>query len=138
MLTRRVGSVLLVVQGSAAPSDPDWAECLEILQPFVAIARVLVLTEGEGPDASQRQRLSAVIGRHPIRVAIMTDSAKVRFIVASLALFIRRIRCFMRNDLSAAFEHLDLTLAEIDQLTRNIETMQAQIMPPTSTSSASV
>jgi hypothetical protein len=137
MLTRRVGSVLLLVQGSTPPSDREWNECLEILQPFVAIARVLVLTQGGGPDPSQRKRLSAVIGRHPVRVAILTDSVKVRFIVASVALFIRRIRCFMLSDMSVAFAHLDLTAAEIDQLRRNIEEMQPQILPPPSSSSAS-
>jgi hypothetical protein len=128
MLTRRIGSVLLVVQGSAPPSDSEWNESLEILRPFVAIARVLVLTEGGGPDPSQRKRLSAVIGGNPIRVAILTNSAKVRFIGASIAFFIRRIRCFMLSDTSAAFKHIDLTVAEIDQLTGNIRDMQDQLI----------
>lgn len=138
MLTRKVGSVLLLVQGLASPSDAEWKECLDILRPFVAAARVLVVTEGGGPTPMQRKRLSALIGEYPIRAAIVTDSVKVRFIVASVALFIRRIRCYTRSDIRSAFRHLDLTLTEIDQLTRNIDDMQTHISASTFISSAPV
>jgi hypothetical protein len=134
MLTRRVGSVLLLVQGAESPTEAEWSECLDVLRPFVDSARVLVVTDGGGPNPSQRRRLSELIDGNPMRAAIVTDSIKVRFIVSSVALFIQRIRSFAMNEMAAAFRHLDLNSVEIEQITQAIEDMRPHVGSRMSTS----
>ena len=127
MLTRRVGNVLLLLQGPEPFADAEWSECLEILRPFVAQAKALVVTRGAGPTPAQRKRLSEVIGKYPMRAAIVTDSVKVYFIVSSVALFMPRIRSFRFSEFSEAFAHLGLTPTEIDQVRRNLAEMREQV-----------
>jgi hypothetical protein len=133
MATRRVGSILLLLQGPWQPTDQEWDECLDILRPFVSIAKALVVTAGGGPTPAQRERLSAVIGKCPLRAAVVTDSIKVHFIVSTVALFIRRIRSFGSAKLGDAFLHLDLTSAEMALVLRNLAEMRAEAVAWTST-----
>jgi hypothetical protein len=126
MATRRVGSILLLLQGSEQPTDQEWDECLDMLRPFVSIAKALVVTAGGGPTPAQRERLSTVIGKCPLRAAIVTDSMKVHFIVSTVALFIRRIRSFGSAKLGDAFMYLDLTSAEIALVMSNLAEMRAE------------
>jgi hypothetical protein len=127
MTTRRVGSILVLCQGTESPSDAEWDECLEILRPFVASAKVLVYTRGGGPSPAQRKRLSALVGKNPMRAAIVTDSVKVHFIVSSVALFMQRIRSFGLAELNAAFAHLGLSPIEGEHVKRNLDEMRELI-----------
>lgn len=134
MTTRRVGSVLVLCEGPDNPTDSEWDECLELLRPFVATARVLVVTRGGGPTAPQRKRLSEVIGKYPIRAAVVTDCIRVRFVVSSVALFISRIRSYSFQEMSAACAHLGLGTAERELIERNLVEMRAIIANATPTS----
>jgi hypothetical protein len=127
MATRRVGAVLLVLHGAEQPTDDEWDECMDILRPFVSIAKTLVVTAGGGPTPAQRGRLSKVIGKCPMWIAIVTDSVRVYFIVSTLALFMRRIRSFGSAKLGDAFAHLDLASTEIALLKTNLEEMRVEL-----------
>ncbi len=83
------------------------------------------MTAGGAPTPAQRGRLSTVIGKCPLRAAIVTDSMKVYFIVSTVVLFLRRIRAFGSAKLGDAFVHLDMTSTEIALVMRNLAEMRA-------------
>ena len=116
LLVRVVESLIVLRENSATPTDRDWDEFLEILAAnrsnFQHI-KILVATDGGGPSSDQRTRLSVALGGRPVRVAVVTDSIKVRFIVSSIALLNSEIATFSKSELSEAYKHLSLTLHEV-------------------------
>jgi hypothetical protein len=52
------------------------------------------------------------LGGLPVRVAVVTDSMKVRFIVSSIALLNREIATFSNKEIAQAYEHLSLDRRE--------------------------
>jgi hypothetical protein len=66
-----------------------------------------------------------------MRIAIVTDSVKVYFMVSTLALFIPRICSFGSAKLGDAFAHLDLTSTEIALVKTNLEEMRAEAVTST-------
>jgi LmbE family N-acetylglucosaminyl deacetylase len=115
LVTRIVGRVLVLLESADAPSDPEWDRCLGLLAEFrddFSRVKVLVITAGGGPTPPQRRRLSAVTQEHSVHVAVVSDSMRVRFIVASAALFLREIATFRRAEIAMAYRHLGLDPAE--------------------------
>lgn len=113
---RFVDSSLLVLRENAVtPRDEDWDAFLTVLEKNrdnFARLRILVRTEGGGPSAPQRKRLEKALGGRPVRVAVVTNSVAVRFIVSSIALLNREIRTFSVDELANAYQHLRLNPAE--------------------------
>lgn len=127
MTARRVGSVALLVQDEEPPLNEEWEDWLRLLKSFENErdgARVLVLTRGGGPTPHQRARISKVVGKPNLLVAVVTSSVKVRFIVSSVALVIPRIRSFPWDGLREAFVHLGLSTQEQEQVGRNLSEMR--------------
>ena len=116
LLVRVVESLIVLRENSATPTDRDWDEFLEILAAnrsnFQHI-KILVATDGGGPSSDQRTRLSVALGGRRVRVAVVTDSIKVRFIVSSIALLNSEIATFSKSELSEAYKHLSLTPHEV-------------------------
>jgi hypothetical protein len=113
---RFVSDVLLVLRENAqTPRDQDWDDFLRVLvenrQNFHKL-KILVRTEGGGPNALQRKRLQQALDGRPVRVAVVTNSVPVRFIVSSIALLNRAIRSFANHEIDAAYAHLSMTPAE--------------------------
>ena len=71
-----------------------------------------MLTHGGGPTPHQRQRLAEVLGKAKLRVAIVTDSMKIRMAASTVAFIIPRVRSFAWDRLHDAFAHLQLSLPE--------------------------
>jgi hypothetical protein len=122
-----VSDVLLVLRENAVtPRDEDWDAFLKVLvenhENFEKL-RILVRTEGGGPSALQRKRLQVALAGRPIRVAVVTNSIPVRFLVSSIALLNRAIRSFANDEIKGAYEHLSLTPAEIQLADKAIERM---------------
>jgi hypothetical protein len=98
-----------------SPRDDEWNEFLRLLEANrenFAKLRILVVTEGGGPNSAQRGRLEAVLKGKAVRVAIVTDSAKSRFIASAVSLFNRDHRGFSKAEMQNAYDHLGLTLSE--------------------------
>lgn len=115
MITRRVDSLLLLRQTDRDPSDEAWNECLELLDSGIDAyhrVNVLVQTEGGRPTFWQRQRLGRITRKGDVRVAVVSESTKVRFGVSVVALMEMKIRTFLTAELPAAFNHLGLSQAE--------------------------
>jgi len=83
-------------------------EILAVNRPDFPKIKILVKTDGGGPSTEQRKRLGVALGGMPVRVAVVTDSIKVRFIVSSIALLNREIATFNNKEIVQAYEHLSL------------------------------
>ena len=115
LVVRTVESLIILRENSTTPTDRDWDEFLEILaanRPDFPKIRILVKTDGGGPSTEQRKRLSIALGGMPVRVAVVTDSIKVRFIVSSIALLNSEIATFNNKEIAQAYQHLSLDRRE--------------------------
>jgi hypothetical protein len=115
LVTRRVGQMLISLENKETPTDEEWDDFLKVLREGrddFATLKLLVITEGGGPTAAQRKRLEQALGGRTLRVAVVTDSIKVRFIVSSIALLNRFISTFSKAELPRAYEYLGLAAGE--------------------------
>lgn len=97
------------------PLDEEWDAFLGLLsqnQGNFAKLRILVSTNGGGPNAAQRKRLDTVLAGRPIRVAVVTDSAKSRFIASAISLINRDHKGFSIAEMEGAYDHLALSPSE--------------------------
>lgn len=116
-LVNRTAAPNLVVSRETfdSPRDEEWNDFLKLLEAQgdnVDKLRLLVVTDGGGPNSAQRTRLETALKGRSVRVAIVTDSAKSRFIASAVSLFNRDHRGFSKAEMSAAYAHLMLTPQE--------------------------
>ena len=132
LIVETVGSMLLLRENRHTPTDRDWDDFLAVLvenRPNFQRLKILVVTDGGGPNADQRKRLERALDGKPVRVAVVTDSTKVRFIVSSIALLNREIKTFSRSEISDAYEHLTLTPVERRLAEQTLTRLEDQIDP---------
>jgi hypothetical protein len=132
MVTRKIGSLLILRQNKNTPTDEEWDQCLSLLtddKTSIASVRVLVVTDGGGPTPEQRRRLQTALGGIPVRVAVVSESIKVRFIVSSVALVTSKIKSFDLREFNDALSHLHLGLDEARMAQVNLREMSALIDP---------
>lgn len=108
-------SFMLVRQNENPPSDEEWNAALRLLGRVLdeqENVKMLVASDGGGPTAAQRNGLRGVLRGRTVRVAVVSKSAKLRFIVSSLALLNPEIRTFLPNEVAEAYGHLLLSASE--------------------------
>ena len=130
METRRVGWLLLARQNAEPPSDDEWARFLVLLgeaRPHFEQVKILVLTEGGGPSSAQRESLAKTLAGKPVRVAVVTNNVKVRFVAAMVALFHKEMRCFSREEYRLACSHVGMTADEASTAQRILAEMGERI-----------
>lgn len=127
MVTRRLGSLLILRQNTQPPSDEEWDECLNLLSSDVEEVQVLVITDGGGPSPEQRRRLDQALNGSPVRVAVVSESVRIRFIVSSVAFLTRRIKSFSETEYTEALAHLELDLDQRRLAQRHVREMTALI-----------
>jgi hypothetical protein len=128
--TRRVGWLLLARQNAQAPTDAEWDRFLALLgeaREHFEHVKILVLTEGGSPSAPQRERLATTLAGKSVRVAVVTNSVKVRFVAAMVALFHKEMRCFARQELRLACSHVGMTPEEANTAERILDEMSEEI-----------
>jgi hypothetical protein len=112
LLIRRAGPVIVVVQNRETPTDQEWDRLLALFvdhRTELPKLKLMVLTAGGGPSAPQRKRLEAALGGTPMRVAVVSDNMKVRFVASTIALFHKDHRSFLTSEMDEACDHLQLT-----------------------------
>ena len=110
MAYRCLDSLLVIRQGKEAASHQEWADFLACLgKQNLATLKVLILTDGGGPTASQRSELKLTMAGRSVRTAVVSDSMKVRFIIAAVALINREHYGFAKHELYDAYRFLELT-----------------------------
>ena len=115
MVTRIIGQLVVLRENDATPLDSEWDAFLKILADNwdkFDLLKILVVTDGGGPNAAQRKRLETVLNGKPIRVAVVTDSAKSRFIASMISLINRQHMGFAMKEVVQAYNHLRMTQAE--------------------------
>lgn len=115
LTVRVLGTLVLCWNGPENTTDDEWSRMLALFraQPDLDKLRILVVTEGGAPPPHQQKQLFHVLGGRPVTVAIMASGVGTRFVISSLALFIKRIRGFRLDELSDAAVHLALTPDEL-------------------------
>ncbi len=131
-----VGSVLLLCEDKESPKDWEWDECLGLLKELTAKSdaageqvKVLVSTLGGGPNAAQRKRLETVLAGRPCPTAVISDSLKLRFISAAVALFNPDHRGFTTAERLDAYKFLRLSGAQTRQLEATLAQMVKLVGP---------
>lgn len=113
MLFRLNGSVMVIRQGTEAATEHEWRGLLtELGQQDFTKLRVLIATDGGGPSAEQRASLKVIMAGRSVRTAVVSDSIKVRFTIATIALINREHHGFSNRELSQAYDFLQLTPAQ--------------------------
>lgn len=115
-----VGTVLVVAHNTQQPSAEDWARYCELIARHQNTATAqLVLAEGPGPSATQRQQaLNQVPKEYVIPpTAVFTRSALVRGVVSLFNWFTpRSMRAFVPGDIAAAAAHLRMSEEQVQRL----------------------
>ena len=107
------GSVMVVQQGAEPATDSEWRAFMADLGPKdLSQLRVLILTTGGGPTADQRVELKHFMAGRSVRTAVVSDSIKMRFIIATIALINREHHGFNNRELSKAYDFLALSPSE--------------------------
>lgn len=130
MVVRMFGRLIVLRESAHPPLDAEWDEFLALLsanRSRLEELRILVLTDGGGPDRGQRNRLERTLDGKTVRVAVVSDSAKVRFIASAIALLNRDHRGFGTKEIGEAYAYLGLNTAEKAFVERSMSEMTAQL-----------
>lgn len=125
-----IDRLFLVVYGTEAPTDEEWAVYLaEIERQGVDHTMQIVVTDGGGPTEAQRKHLERLIAAHEVPVAVLTDSAAIRAMVGLMSWFNRRLRAFMPGELRAALAHLEIPTSRAELIAREIANLRQLLGP---------
>jgi hypothetical protein len=100
------GQVLLLAHGSVPPAQDEWNEYVDALAKAHKSGGtgLLVLTDGPGPNSSQRKMISGF----DLRSAVVTPAAVARGIVTALSWFGAKISAFPPEHIDAALAYLEV------------------------------
>jgi hypothetical protein len=105
--------ILVSYQGNDA-QPAQWENYLELMGTLTGVAslRFLVYAEGSPPSAALQRRIVGLVRGHSWRVALVSSSAALRFVVSTFALVNRSIRYFTPEQLAGALLHIGCSAQE--------------------------
>lgn len=115
MAWKVVGSVFVLRERAEAPSMQEWRSFLAAFSQYRAkstLLKILIATDGGGPDAEQRTYIKGAIAGRPFLSAVVSDSIKIRFIASAIMLINKNHRSFTTLQVARACDHLSLTPEE--------------------------
>lgn len=115
---KQVGDTMILAHAKTEPADEEWRAYVEALRAH-SVKRILVLTDGEGPNARQRKHMLERLGANAQRTAVVTPSMAARGIVTAVAWLGTDIRAFAPDETAAALEFLGLTRFEAEAVLRS-------------------
>jgi hypothetical protein len=104
--------VAIAVHTSLAPSADEWAEWMRLVSEINANhLRVLVFTDGGGPEARQRSQFINYVSEGRPLIAVLSSAMKARLIVTAISWFVPGMKHFPATaaGYGAATEHLSLS-----------------------------
>jgi hypothetical protein len=130
MRYRCEGRVILVAHTEAPPSAEEWSGYAREVETLLSRSspddvRTVVFTDGGGPDAEQRRKLTEIRGWNAVRVAVVTQSLAVRGIVTAFSWFNPRIKAFQPIAVGAAFRYLGLSPDEESKVWATVTEFQS-------------
>ena len=128
--------VIMFLHTRHAPSRGEWDESLSLIDRCAKAGdfrrlRVLVVSDGGGPDATQRAEIQVLFKRqdHPLKTSVMLTSMIARRIVAAVSWFNPHIKSFSPRHFGEALSHLGLSSATAPRLLREFSEMQRELSP---------
>jgi len=129
-------NVLLFLHTEHAPSAESWSELLAFLTDHgskndLRKFRVLVLTDGGGPDNTMRGQLQEFFKttRQSPKIAVVTTSVISRGIVAAVSWFNPNVKAFPPSHFANALAHLEVASSSTPRLLREFADMQRELAP---------
>jgi hypothetical protein len=99
--------LVILVHACEPPADAEWNQFVEAIMKFdPRMLRGLVISDGQGPNSVQRQKLHAHFKGNPPPVALITSSQTSRLIATALSWF--NFRVAARNDVGEALDFLEI------------------------------
>lgn len=117
---------MVLVHGLEPPDDAAWDAYVESLA-TTDKRRVLVVSDGPGPNAAQRQRMVERLGDHETPTAVVSGSLTVRGIVTALSWFGANIRGFSSSELDGALDYLQVPESERPAVLRAALGLRAEL-----------
>jgi hypothetical protein len=130
MAWRVVGTVLVVTETDVSPSDAEWNAFIADTMKYrkrVNEMRVLINTDGGGPNTSQRSLIKTAIDGKAFRSAVVSDSIKLRFIAAAIMLISKNHASFTSREWRRAYDHLSLNAEERRATDAAVREMRAEL-----------
>ena len=128
--------VLLFLHTEQAPSAASWNEFMAFLAEHgrkkdLRRFRVLVVTDGGGPDNTMRGQLQEFFAttRQSPKIAVVTTSVISRGIVAAVSWFNPNVKAFPPSDFARALAHLEVASSSTLRLLREFADMQQELAP---------
>jgi hypothetical protein len=123
-----IDRLFLVVYGTTDPTDEEWDAYLELVKRHgIDRTMQLIFTEGGEPSAPQRRKLNELLGGHPVPVAVVSGSVRVRGTVTALSWFNRKIRAFPPSAMGDAIAYLEIPASRTDLIEREVRQLQAEL-----------
>ena len=127
-------AVVIVVQNDTAPSDDEWGTYIQIMEDNMHLpnSHGLAITDGGGPTATQRARVSkllaAVRGRK-VFSAVVSGSLMIRGLVGALRLFHRETEAFPPSQIQDAMRFIGLPESQWGSVWTAVMETNAKIAP---------
>jgi len=105
--------ILLSYQRGEA-RQADWDSYIDFMRSLTGISdlRFLIYHDGPAPAPRDQKRIAEVARGRSWKVALVSPSAALRFVVSAFSLVNRSIRFFTPGELDAALEHIGCTATE--------------------------
>jgi hypothetical protein len=128
MVAKVIDRLFLVVYGTANPTDEEWDAYLELVKRHgIDRTMQLIFTEGGEPSAPQRRKLNELLGGHPVPVAVVSGSVRVRGTVTALSWFNRKIRAFPPSAMHDAIAYLEIPASRQDLIEREMQKLRGEL-----------
>lgn len=140
MACKRVGNVVIVVHNKEPPDNESWSGYLDTVLATgrangndLTNVKQLVVTEGGGPNASQRKAVDAASNQMNGKkspAAVVTGSPLVRGIVTVFNWFNLNLRVFAPEEFDKALQFLRIPSTEVPKILNEVRLLQAEVGSP--------
>ncbi len=129
------GVVMLCVENALPPSDAEWrGYCRDVAVALESpTATAIAITDGGGPDATQRTVLNDLLAGRNVPCAVISDSLFVRGVVTALSWFNKEISVFSPSAVQQGLLFTNLNGERARAVWELIRRLNQQIDPPCST-----
>lgn len=130
LLYRSIGSLVLLVHAPVPPAPDEWTQYVSDLESvgrnYPEDVTLLVIAEGSGPSAAQRDELRIHAPRK-LRTSVVTTSTVARTIVTLLGWVTPTIRAFAPANMDSAFDYLSISPEARPAILRQLAALRAQV-----------
>lgn len=125
-------NILITCHSSHPASDDEWEAYCTIIENLTRTSpstmRIIVFTDGGGPNVHQRHRAVEAAGAGSFPVAVISGSSLVRGIVTALSWMSSvRIKSFKPAEIERALSHLGVKPIELADVKTNTRQLSDQL-----------